>query len=232
MAQKRGKRYSQSLEAQPTGPVSVEDAVKAVKSFKAAKFDMTVELVMHLGIDPRHADQQLRGSLSLPQGIGQTKKVIAFCEGDDVEAATAAGAIEVGGEELVKKIQGGWMDFDVAVTTPAMMKIVSKLGRVLGPSGKMPSPKSGTVTQDVAAAVKEFSAGKVEFRNDDGGNLHLPVGKMSFDDAKLAENIHFFIEYIKRHKPSTSKGAFIKKISISGTMTPGVEIVDGLVKHE
>jgi len=219
-----GKRYRQCLEKVPAAPVSIADAVKALKSFAAPKFDMTIDLVMHLGIDPRQADQQLRGSISLPNGIGKSKKVIAFCEGSELEAATKAGAVEVGGEDLIKKILDGWMDFDVAVATPAMMKNVSKLGRVLGPSGKMPSPKGGTVSQDIAKAVGEFAAGRVEYRNDDHGNVHVPVGKLSFDEQKLAENIEFFVEYVRRHKPSTSKGTYIKKISISGSMTPGIEI--------
>lgn len=220
-----GKRYRQCLEKVPSAPVSVPDAVKALKAFSAPKFDMTIDLVMHLGIDPKQADQQLRGSISLPHGIGKSKKVIAFCEGSELEEAKRAGAVEVGGEDLIKKIMDGWMDFDVAVATPAMMKNVSKLGRVLGPTGKMPSPKAGTVSQDVSKAVAEFAAGKVEYRNDDTGNIHVPVGKMSFDDKNLAENIEFFIEYVRRHKPSTCKGTYIKKISISGTMTPGVGII-------
>ncbi|HNX25818.1 MAG TPA: 50S ribosomal protein L1 [Phycisphaerae bacterium] len=219
-----GKRYRQCLEKVPSAPVSVADAVKALKTFAVPKFDMTVDLVMHLGIDPKQADQQLRGSISLPHGIGKSKKVIAFCEGSELEAAKKAGAVEVGGDDLIKKITDGWMDFDVAIATPAMMKSVSKLGRVLGPSGKMPSPKAGTVAQDVAKAVAEFAAGKIEYRNDDFGNVHVPVGKMSFDEKVLVENIEFFIDYVKRHKPSTSKGTYIKKISVSGTMTPGIAI--------
>lgn len=224
MTEHKSKRFAKCMESAPQSPLPLAEAVKAVKNFEAAKFDMTIELVMHLGIDPRQSDQAIRGSISLPHGIGKTKKVIAFCEGDLAEAAKAAGAIEADGEDLVKKIQDGWMDFDVAIAAPAMMKVVSKLGRMLGPTGKMPSPKAGTVTPDVAEAVKEFTAGKVEYRNDDGGNLHLPVGKMSFEDQKLIENIDTFITYIKRIKPATSKGIYMKKVSISGTMTPGVEV--------
>ncbi len=224
MAKRTSKRFARCMESAPKGKVSLAEAVKAVKSFDAAKFDMTVDLVMHLGIDPRQADQAMRGSVSLPHGIGKTRKVIAFCEGEQATAAKAAGAIEADGEELVKKIQGGWMDFDVAIATPAMMKVVSKLGRVLGPTGKMPSPKSGTVTQEVADAVKEFAAGKVEYRNDDAGNLHIPVGKVSFEDEKLIENIDTFVNFVKKNKPASSKGHYIKKVSISGTMTPGVEV--------
>ena len=224
MANKRSRRYSKSLEAQPKAAVSLEEAVNIVKGFEVAKFDMTVDLVMHLGIDPRQADQALRGSISLPNGIGKSKKVIAFCDGDDAEKAQAAGAIEVGSDELVEKISKGWMDFDVAIATPAMMRVVSKLGRVLGPTGKMPSPKAGTVTQDVETAVKEFAAGKVNYRNDDGGNLHVPVGKVGFKAEELVENIKHFVKYIRKIKPSTAKGTYIKKVSISATMTPSVEI--------
>ena len=224
MSKSRSKRYTKSQEAAPDKKLPVEDAVKVLKSFAATKFDSTVELVMHLGIDPKQADQMMRGSISLPNGIGKTKKVIAFCEGQDAEDAIAAGAIETGGEELVKKIQDGWMDFDVAVATPPMMKVVSKLGRVLGPIGKMPSPKAGTVTADIVDTVKDFAAGKVEYRNDDGGNLHIPVGKMSFDAQKLAENIDHFVAFVKKTKPAAAKGTYIKNISISGTMTPPVAV--------
>jgi large subunit ribosomal protein L1 len=218
------KRYVKCAEALPKGKVPLGEAVRIVKNFAPTKFDATVELVMHLGIDPRQADQAMRGSISLPHGIGKTKKVIAFCEDNEVEVARSAGAIEAGGEDLVKKIQDGWMDFDVAVATPPMMKVVSKLGRVLGPSGKMPSPKAGTVAKNVVQAVQEFSAGKVNYRNDDGGNLHLPVGKVAFEEAKLEENIQAFISFIKKSKPSSTKGAFIRKVCISATMTPGVEV--------
>jgi len=219
---KMGKRHKANVAKAPDKPASVAEAVAALRQFGQTKFDQTVELTMHLGIDPRQADQALRGSMSLPNGIGKTRKVIAFCEGDDVEAAQAAGAVEAGGEELVKKIQDGWTDFDVAIAHPAMMKVVSRLGRVLGPQGKMPSPKGGTVTPDVAAAVKEFAAGKVEYRNDDGGNLHVPVGKMSFEDAKLIENIETFIAFVRKIKPATTKGAYIRKVCLSATMTPAV----------
>jgi len=204
--------------------VSSAEAVAAIKSFEAGKFDQTVELVMHLGIDPRQADQALRGSIALPHGIGQTRKVVAFCEDADVEKAIEAGAAEAGSDELIKKIQDGWTDFDVAVATPAMMKSVSRLGRVLGPTGKMPSPKAGTVNPDVAETVKAYVAGKVEYRNDDFGNLHVPVGKMSFDADKLTENIDSFIKYVKKIKPASAKGVYMKRVCISGTMTPSVDL--------
>jgi large subunit ribosomal protein L1 len=212
------------MEKSSKTPLPLTEAVSMLKSFDTVKFDQTVELVMHLGIDPRQADQALRGSISLPHGIGKTKKVIAFCEGEEATKATEAGAVEVGGEELVKKIQDGWMDFDVAVAAPPMMKVVSKLGRALGPSGKMPSPKAGTVTPNVADAVKEFSAGKVNYRNDDGGNLHVPVGKIGFENDKLVENIRHFMTFVKKGKPATAKGTYLKKVCISATMSPSVLI--------
>ncbi len=224
MSKKQGKRYLQWLEKVPKESLSLADAVTAVKAMTGGKFDQTIELSMHLGIDPRQADQAIRGSISLPHGIGQSRKVIAFCEGDDVERAKAAGAVEAGADELIKKVADGWMDFDVAVSTPKMMRSVSRLGRVLGPQGKMPSPKSGTVVEDIAKAVTEYGAGKVEYRNDDGGNIHAPVGKMSFDAQKIVENAEALITHIRRIKPSTSKGTYIKKISLSGTMTPGVRV--------
>ena len=224
MSRTRSKRYEASLANRPPGPVPTKDAVTAVKSFNAGKFDQTIDLVMHLGIDPRQAEQALRGSVALPHGIGQTRKVIAFCEEADIEKAIEAGAAEAGNEELIKKIQDGWTDFDVAVATPSMMKNVSKLGRVLGPTGKMPSPKAGTVSPDLVETVKAYVAGKVEYRNDDFGNLHVPVGKMSFDVEKLTENIDMFIKYVKKIKPPSAKGVYMKRVCISGTMTPSVDL--------
>ena len=225
MSRSRSKRYDANLANRPPGPVPAKEAVAALKAFTlTGKFDQTVELVMHLGIDPRQAEQALRGSIALPNGIGQTRKVVAFCEEADVEKAIEAGAIEAGSDELIKKIQGGWTDFDVAVATPSMMKSVSRLGRVLGPTGKMPSPKAGTVSPDVAATVKEYVAGKVEYRNDDFGNLHVPVGKMSFDEDKLTENVEAFIKYVKKIKPPSAKGIYMKRVCLSGTMTPSVDV--------
>ncbi len=224
MPRTQSKRYTKCKQTAPESKLPLAEAVKILKDFAGTKFDATVELAMHLGIDPKQADQMLRGSISLPNGIGKTKKVIAFCEGQDTDSAKNAGAIEAGGEELVKKIQDGWMDFDVAIATPPMMKIVSKLGRLLGPIGKMPSPKAGTVSADIIDTVKDFAAGKVEYRNDDGGNLHVPVGKMSFDAQKLAENIEHFVTFVKKSNPPSAKGIYIKKVSLSGTMTPSVEV--------
>ncbi len=222
---KTGKRYAADKAAYSTKEsVSLSEAVTRIKSFKPGKFDQTVEVCMHLGIDAKQADQMIRGSLSLPHGIGKAKRVVAFCAADKVEDAKAAGAIEAGAEELVKKIEDGWMDFDVAVASPDMMRVVSKLGRTLGPKGLMPSPKSGTVTPKVAEAVKEYAAGKVEFRNDSGGNVHAAVGKHSFDAKQLEDNAEAFIKHITKMKPSSAKGHYIKSISISATMTPGVSI--------
>lgn len=218
----RSKRYKGEFEKASQEELSLVDAVRKVKTFGSTKFDQSVECVMHLGIDPKQADQIIRGALSLPHGIGKSRKVIAFCEDSDVAGAKEAGAIEAGCEELVEKIQGGWMDFDVAIASPKVMGKVGKLGRLLGPQGKMPSPKNGTVTAQVAQAVKDFAAGKVEFRNDSGGNVHAVVGKVSFDESKLAENIETFISHIKRLKPGTAKGTYVKKICISATMSPAV----------
>lgn len=222
--QTKSKRYKKEVQQVPAGPVSLEQAVEKIKSFKSVKFDQTVQCVLVLGIDPKQTDQLVRGSLSLPHGVGKQKKVIAFCDDSQVEAAKKAGAIEAGSDELVKKVTDGWMDFDVAIASPKVMGKVGKLGRVLGPQGKMPSPKNGTVTDDVATAVAEFTAGKIEFRNDAGGNVHAVVGKQSFDKQKLMDNIEAFVSYIKRMKPSGAKGTYIKKASLSATMSPGVEV--------
>ncbi len=206
--------------------------VKSDRSYKNGKKrkgkDQTVELVMHLGIDPKQADQMLRGAITLPKGIGKTRRVIAFCDGAIAEQAKAAGAVEAGAEELVAKVEGGWLDFDVAIAHPSMMGKVGKLGRVLGPQGKMPTPKAGTVTPDVAAAVKDFSGGRLEFRNDDGGNIHMPVGRVSFPDEDLKINIQTVIDHIHRIKPAAAKGQYVKRICISATRTPSVTITHGM----
>lgn len=204
------------------GAQPIPAAIAAVKAFKGPRFDQTVEVCVHLGIDPRQADQQIRGSISMPKGVGKTARVVCFCQSDKIDEAKAAGAVEAGGEELIKKIQGGWMDFDVTIASPDMMRMVSKLGRTLGPKGLMPSPKAGTVTADVATAVKEYAAGKLEYRNDDGGNVHCVLGKMSFSDEDLIENYEHFMSMIEKAKPASSKGHYIKKCVVSGTMTPSV----------
>lgn len=220
---KRAKANA-DIAAKYKGPQPVAEAIKAVKSFKGPKFDQTVEVCVKLGIDPRQADQQLRGSVALPKGVGKTSRVVCFCSSDKVADAKAAGAVEAGAEELVEKIEKGWMDFDVAVASPDMMRVVSKLGRVLGPKGLMPSPKAGTVTPDVVNAVKEYAAGKLEYRNDDGGNIHLMIGKMSFSEEDLLENLEHFLNLVNKIRPAAAKGNYIKKCVISGTMTPGVQV--------
>ncbi|MCC6579934.1 MAG: 50S ribosomal protein L1 [Phycisphaeraceae bacterium] len=218
-----GKRYRADLETVDLKKaLPLNEAMEKVRSFRKAKFDQSVEMCIHLGVDPKQADQIVRGSLSLPHGIGKTKRVVAFCTEDKIAACKEAGAIEAGGDDLIKKITEGWMDFDVAIASPDMMRTVSRLGKTLGPRGLMPSPKAGTVTADVAGAVKEYAAGKVEFRNDTGGNVHVVVGKLSFDTQKLVDNAQAFLDTIHRIKPSAAKGQYIKKISVSGTMTPGV----------
>jgi len=218
----KSKRYQSEAEKVTNEAMGLKAAIDKIKSFNSTKFDQTVELVMHLGIDPKQADQLIRGAISLPHGTGKDRKVIAFCEDGDADAAKKAGALEAGCDELVEKINGGWLDFDVAIASPRVMGKVGKLGRVLGPQGKMPSPKNGTVTPDVASAVAEFAAGKLEFRNDSGGNVHVIVGKQSFDNKRLYENIEAFITHIKKIKPSAAKGTYIKKVAISATMSPGV----------
>lgn len=221
----RSKRYSSISKDVVEKALPLTEAIAKIKNYNNTKFDQSIDCVMHLGIDPKQADQQIRGAISLPNGIGKTKRVIAFCEDSEAAKAKEAGAIEAGCDDLIKKVSDGWLDFDVAIASPKVMGKAGKLGKVLGPQGKMPSPKNGTVTSDVVSAVKEFAAGKVEYRNDSGGNVHAVVGKMSFDNKKLEENIHSFVSHINRLKPSTSKGVYVKKIAISATMSPGVNVV-------
>jgi large subunit ribosomal protein L1 len=220
----QGKRYRAELEQAPKQPLPLPEAVAAIQSFQKRKFDQSVDICLHLGIDAKQADQMIRGSLSLPHGVGKAKRVVAFCSDDKVEAAKAAGAIEAGGEALVKKVEDGWMDFDVAIAEPTMMRIISKLGRTLGPKGLMPSPKSGTVTPNVAEAVKEYAAGKVEFRNDAGGNVHASIGKFSFPAEHLVANAQAFIDHLLRLKPVAAKGQYVQKVVLSATMTPSVMV--------
>src|SRR5438552_13281912 len=222
---RRSKRYKKSAEKAVHEPVPIDQAVDVVKQFAPTKFDQSVELIFSLGIDAKQADQMIRGSLSLPHGIGKAKRVVAFCPDHLVAAATEAGAIKAGGQALVEEIEKtNFTDFDVAVATPDQMRFVGRLGKVLGPKGLMPSPKAGTVTPDVANAVREYAAGKVEFRNDTGGNIHSVVGKVSFDKAKLIDNINAMVNQIRKMKPMTSKGAFFKKVVIKATMTPAVQL--------
>jgi large subunit ribosomal protein L1 len=220
----KSKRYRKEAEQVSEAQISLAEAVAKIKTFNSTKFDQTVTCVFWLGIDPKQSDQIIRGALSLPNGIGKQKKVIAFCEESDVEKAKQAGAIEAGLEELVKKVEGGWSDFDVAIASPKVMGKVGKLGRVLGPQGKMPSPKNGTVTADILTGIKEFAAGKVEFKNDTGGNVHIVVGKVSFEPQKLIENIEAVINHIKKSKPTSSKGTYIKKVCLAATMSPGIAL--------
>jgi large subunit ribosomal protein L1 len=221
---KKSKRYRASLEKQPKNPLPLEDAVKSLKSYDSTKFDQTVEIHMRLGVDPNQADQIIRGSLVLPNGIGKSQRVIVFAKGDAAKAAEEAGADEIGQEDLAKKIKDGWTDFDVCIAAPDMMGLVGPLGRVLGPRGLMPSPRAGTVTPDVAKVVTEYKAGKVEFRNDKGGNVHAMVGKMSFDASKLVENIDTFINFIQNLKPQSVKGTYVKGVAICATMSPSVRV--------
>ena len=218
------KRMKAAVEKVPgkDAPQPVPKAVTILKQFNNRKFDQSVEIAMRLGVDAKQADQIVRGSIVLPHGIGKTLRVVVFAKGEQAAAATAAGADEVGAEDLAKRIKEGWTDFDACIAAPDMMGLVGPLGKVLGPRGLMPSPRAGTVTPDVAKTVKEYKAGKVEFRNDAGGIVHAVVGKLSFDEQKLTENIQAFIHHIQNLKPHTVKGHYIKSISVRATMSPGV----------
>jgi large subunit ribosomal protein L1 len=221
---KQSKRYRALASKAPQEAVPLEKAVETVKTFGNTKFDQTVEIHIRLGIDPKQADQLVRGSIVLPHGIGKALRVLVFAKGDLAKTATEAGADFVGEKELADKVKDGFLDFDVCIATPDMMGLVGPLGRVLGPRGLMPSPRAGTVTADVAKAVKEYKAGKVEFRNDDTGIVHAVVGKISFSPEKLTENVQAFINYINSLKPHAVKGTYVKSIAICATMSPGVLI--------
>jgi large subunit ribosomal protein L1 len=225
MSQKQGKKYiaaSKQVEARPYG---MDEAVPLIKKVKFAKFDETVELHVRLGVDPKHADQMVRGTIVLPNGLGKSKKVLVITTGDKQREATEAGADFVGGEEMVTKIQSeNWTDYDAVVATPDMMRSVGRLGKVLGPRGLMPNPKTGTVTNDVAQAVKEVKAGKVEFRVDKTGVIHVPVGKVSFAADKLVENANTLLGAVVKAKPAAAKGKYVKSVTICSTMGPGVAL--------
>jgi large subunit ribosomal protein L1 len=222
---KPSKRFRTLREKSPEiEPVTLDQAVKQLKEFDGTKFDQTVEIHMRLGIDAKQADQLVRGSIVLPHGIGRTQRVVVFAKGDNADAAEKAGADEVGQEELAKKISDGWLEFDVCIATPDMMGLVGPLGRVLGPRGMMPSPRAGTVTPDVVKVIEEYKAGKVEFRNDDGGNVHAVVGKLSFEASQLADNIQAFIDFIDSLKPQILKGTYMRSIAICATMSPSIRI--------
>ena len=222
---KHGKRYREDAKkVEPKKAYGIAEAIELAKSTNGAKFDETVELVLRLGVDPKKPDQALRGTISLPKGIGRSLRVVVFAEGEMAERAKAAGAETAGGQELFDRVQGGWLDFDVAVAAPSMMPKIARLGRILGPKGLMPSPKSGTVADDVVAAVGEFSAGRVEVRTDAGANVHGPVGKASFSAEDLEANIRAFSEFVKSSRPSAVKGIYIESVSLAASMTPGVPV--------
>ncbi len=223
---KRSKRYRALAEKVASQlPLPLENAVAQLKLFANTKFDQTVVIAVRLGIDAKQAEQTVRGSLVLPHGIGRSQRVIVFAKGEAVDAAKQAGADEVGQEDLAQRIKDGWLEFDACIASPDMMGVVGPLGRILGPRGLMPSPRAGTVTPDVAKVVKEYKAGKVEFRNDSGGIVHAVVGKLSFDANKLRDNVHVFLQHIHGLKPATVKGTYLKGISLSATMSPGVRVV-------
>jgi large subunit ribosomal protein L1 len=222
---KRSKRYEKtSQQLQVQAPLSIGEAVQLLKGTNNTKFDQSVEVHMRLGVDAKQADQIVRGSVVLPHGLGKTMRVVVFAKGDKLAEAQEAGADAVGGEDLAGRIKEGWLDFDVCIATPDMMGVVGPLGRVLGPRGLMPSPRAGTVTPDVAKTIGEYKAGKVEFRNDSGGNVHAVVGKLSFEPEKLVGNIEAFIDHIRNLRPAAVRGQYIRNIVITATMSPGIPV--------
>ncbi len=221
---KEGRKYREAKAAIGDRPHGLEEALQQVKNGSFAGFDETVEIAIRLGVNPRHADQMVRGTVVLPHGTGRTVRVLVFASGEKLQEAEAAGADEVGGEELAKKIQGGWLDFDAVVATPDMMRVVGRLGRVLGPRGLMPNPKTGTVTVDVAKAIGDIKAGKVNFRVDKAGIIHAPLGKVSFDTERLKENAAVLLAEVVRARPSASKGTYVRSVNLSSTMGPGVRV--------
>ncbi|MCC6465438.1 MAG: 50S ribosomal protein L1 [Planctomycetes bacterium] len=222
---KRSKRYREAAKAVDAGKrYSLDEAFVVLAKFPKAKFDETVNVAVKLNVDPKKADQNLRGAISLPHGTGKSARVIVFVEGDQADKCKTAGAVAVGGAELAKKIEDGWLDFDKAIAHPSQMRHVGKLGKILGPKNLMPTPKAGTVTEDVVTAVKEFAGGKLEFRTDAGGNVHLSVGKRSFTAGKLAENLRHVLQHLQGLRPTTVKGHFIERVSVAGSMTPGINV--------
>jgi len=220
---KKGKKYRAALEkVEPNRKYTLEEGLAKVKEIAFAKFDETVELTVWLGVDPRKADQLVRGTLVLPHGLGKSKTVLVIAQGDKLREAEEAGADIVGGEDIVNRIKGGWTDFDAVIATPDMMRLVGQLGKVLGPRGLMPNPKTGTVTPDVTTAVKETKAGKVEYRVDKTGVIHVGVGKVSFDPEKLRDNAKALLDAVVKAKPATAKGKYVKKVNLAATMSPGV----------
>jgi large subunit ribosomal protein L1 len=219
-----GKKFEAAKAQVQDRTYTLEEAIPLVRKVKFTRFDETVELAVRLGVDPKHADQMVRGTVVLPHGLGKTKRVLVIAGGDKQRDAQEAGADVVGGEELVEKIQGGWMDFDAVVATPDMMRAVGRLGKVLGPRGLMPNPKTGTVTMDIVKAIREIKAGKVEFRVDKTGIVHAPVGKTSFGETQLLENAQALVDSIVKAKPAAAKGRYLKSVTVSSTMGPGVRI--------
>ena len=230
-----GKKFEAAKAQVQDRPYTIEEAIPLVQKVKYTRFDETVEMALRLGVDPKHADQMVRGTVVLPHGLGKSKRVLAIVGADKQKEASEAGADHVGGDEIVEKIIGGWMDFDAVVATPDMMRAVGRLGKVLGPRGLMPNPKTGTVTPNVAQAIKEIKAGKVEFRVDKTGIIHAPVGKISFPSQSLIDNVHALVESIVKAKPSAAKGKYLKSVTVSSTMGPGVAIdtahIDERAKH-
>jgi large subunit ribosomal protein L1 len=222
---KHGKKYTEATKLIDIEKLyDPEEAIEIAKKTATAKFDETVEVAVKLGVDPKHADQQVRGAVVLPFGTGKTKRVLVFAKGDKAKEAEQAGADFVGAEEIVTKIQGGWTDFDVAVATPDMMALVGRLGKILGPKGLMPNPKVGTVTPDLTRAINEIKAGKIEYRTDKAGNIHAPIGKVSFENEKLLKNFQALIDILIKVKPAAAKGQYMRNISVSTTMGPGVRV--------
>ena len=225
MARKTGKKYTAASQQVEKRPYALDEAVTLVQKIKFTKFDETVEVHMRLGVDPKHADQMVRGTTVLPNGLGKSKKVLVIASGDKQREAEQAGADFVGGDEMVQRIQSeNWLDYDAVIATPDMMRSVGRLGKILGPRGLMPNPKTGTVTQDVAKAVQEVKAGKVEFRVDKTGVIHAPVGKVSFNTEKLLENANTLIQAVVRAKPAAAKGKYVKTVTLCSTMGPGVPL--------
>ncbi|MBW8878767.1 MAG: 50S ribosomal protein L1 [Acidobacteria bacterium] len=223
---KHGKKYRQSVAKVEHRPYPLNDAIQLARDASFVKFDETLEVALRLGVDPKHADQMVRGTVVLPHGLGKTARVLVFASGEKLREAEEAGADVVGGDELAKRIEGGWLEFDSVVATPDMMRVVGRLGKVLGPRGLMPNPKAGTVTLDVAKAVQEIKAGKVEFRVDKTGIIHAPVGKLSFGTDRLRENAEALIGAVLKAKPSAAKGKYVRGVSLSSTMGPGIKVDD------
>jgi large subunit ribosomal protein L1 len=229
---KTGRKFAAAKAQVAERAYTLEEAIPLVQKVKFAKFDETVELAVRLGVDPKHADQMVRGTVVLPHGLGKTKRVLAIAGGEKQKEAQEAGADVVGGEEIVEKIQGGFMDFEAVVATPDMMKSVGRLGKVLGPRGLMPNPKTGTVTFDIGKAVREIKAGKVEFRVDKTGNLHSIVGRVSFAEAKLAENVQVFLQAVMHAKPPAAKGKYVRSMYVSSTMGPSFKISEDILEKQ